>query len=393
MSAESRSKSINVDSKQLRKAWQQWLVLKDPGFSWTGGDYGKPTRAQGADREGLLLYKEALAQLLTLAPNGFPSHASLRGAIFSIDEEFDVLGTGANGKSRFRAAAEATDVWRVMCGDAAKLKRSGSWPAELDILMAALTQIAGSGSDFSPDLSLPPPPVLPPPPPPPPQVTLSHDLPMDAIDRSGDKSPQVSLSHDHAIDFEVPDIARDDPSSSDEVQFIGFKCRCPECDPSRSQVAGASSCSNLPGSAPSQVASASSCSKLPIPSPMRGQLQAAKPVRRLRCHGKTKDVTKAAMPYVTKAKKKAKKKATPDVSSRSEVQHMPFAMPVKTVNRLTGKAESYILQSRGSHSYVCGLTGFQTPVFRELIAQCCELIKDGQLNTPSEAKQWLHSQI
>ena len=100
----------------LVEKWKHFANKQDQNFNWDGTGYGKPSRNTGADKEGLLVFKILLKELLALAPSGFPCFAKLRMAIWLLDEKYKILG-GLESKQSWKASGEAANVCRIMCRD------------------------------------------------------------------------------------------------------------------------------------------------------------------------------------------------------------------------------------------------------------------------------------
>ena len=126
----------SVVPMSLKDDWHEYLSLRQPGFDWTGADYSRPDRNQAPDRAGLQLYTGPLQKLLAHAPEGFPTHSSLRDVFIKCDEDWKIFG--GNSKNRFQAARDASAVWRKMCKDVHDIAKSGVIPDSLAAVCALI---------------------------------------------------------------------------------------------------------------------------------------------------------------------------------------------------------------------------------------------------------------
>ena len=195
-----RCSSITLGDRSLGKAWADLLALRKPGFCFTGGDYLKPSRNQSCDAPGLLLHKEPLLRLLRLTPNGYPSLASLRKELISIDAEYDVLQ--CTGRNRFKVAGESADRWRKMCRDVRELAKSGVFPDELAPLVDCI------------DLRLGYPPT--------PGAGDSTPVQSEAIQLS-------DSDHDSPASAKPPPGSLPPVADDGDCHIVGVVCMCPEC--------------------------------------------------------------------------------------------------------------------------------------------------------------------
>ena len=115
-----RPKTLHVPVADLFDAWAPLARLRDTSFEWDGSAYSKPSRNLSCDRSGLEAHKDALMELVRLAPTGFPAHASVREALLQLDSRFNIFAGQSN---TFKVASDAADVWRVMCRDLYDLKK------------------------------------------------------------------------------------------------------------------------------------------------------------------------------------------------------------------------------------------------------------------------------
>jgi hypothetical protein len=140
-----RPTSVVVKPTEVLAALTPFLDKRQPGFKWDGSDYQRPSRNQSADKDGLDLYSEPLRSILTLAPSGFPTHASLREAFELCDEKFKIFDD-EKGHGRHTTAARAADVWRKMCGDVYQMAKTGIYEAKIQPLIDCIVLARGHTS-------------------------------------------------------------------------------------------------------------------------------------------------------------------------------------------------------------------------------------------------------
>ena len=111
--------------------------LRNPGYSWDGSDYTKG-RTGSADREGLKMYAAPIAEILKLAPTGFPSHGLLRQTLQELHEKHTIFD-GVDKTNVWRVATDAADTFRVMCKHIYNWSKNGTPPEDFKHLVDLIT--------------------------------------------------------------------------------------------------------------------------------------------------------------------------------------------------------------------------------------------------------------
>ncbi len=346
-----RAKSVVVDPEDLATRWEAVLSLRQPGFDWSGKDYGRLDRGQRADVAGLVRHEAALSILLQEAPTGFPTHTSLRDTFVVCDAKWGIFGKHGCDKGRYQAARDASDAWRKMCKDIYDYKKLGIYPPELKALVDLV-------QTHPPDACL--------------DLVPLQGAPTDAV--------QQKAATDAPLQFAE--------FSDSDCELIRMTCKCPDCMleiPSASS--GAQRVDTL-----KEVAAAQGL----------GQLASA-PRRRLTKKGKKPHSYAAPMTKKAIEKKPSgfgkKKQGTAIPTTQKAAQAAaalrPIVMPIQIVNRLSGDRpkESYIMQNTAAFRYVCGVSEKLTPFYMDVVKEAAKQINEEALLTPAEAKAWITKKV
>ena len=101
------------DHAELTAAWEPLAKDRSCLFKWDGSLYSKPCRNLSADQDTLIVHKDPLEILLSLAPTGFPAQRSVEKALEKLHLGFNILECKA--KELNIVISEAADCWRIMC--------------------------------------------------------------------------------------------------------------------------------------------------------------------------------------------------------------------------------------------------------------------------------------
>ena len=187
--------------------------MRRPGWSWDGSFYQKPTRSQGADKDGLCAAEPALRVLLSVAPSGFPNQQGVKNVLMELHRQHGILEC----EPRFveKVAADSADVWRVMCKDVYDLRKLRC--PEPSPKLRALMGLIDTGIERASSAD-----------------SLCGTL-LDGTD--SDVAPSKP-----GRDIKVADVHRlfgfmkgdgkeelDDEELDDDVQIVAMKCKCATC--------------------------------------------------------------------------------------------------------------------------------------------------------------------
>ena len=99
--------------------------------------------------EGLKQYSHLLGPLIDVARSGFPAHGDLRTCILQLNTELDILGV--EPAFAWRAASEATDMFRIMAKHLYNLRKSGEEVPGLDHIISKIMLPSDMGHAASSD--------------------------------------------------------------------------------------------------------------------------------------------------------------------------------------------------------------------------------------------------
>ena len=348
MARSPRPKTCHFTSDDLMAEWMPLLKLREPGFSWDGSCYGKPSRAQSADKDGLAAYRLPLLGLLRLAPSGSPAYAALRNTLVEAHKKWGVLK--CDDQFLFKTATAAADIWRIMCRDVYLLSKAkaSSIPDTLkslvSIIQAPYKEAQDTGGLASTDFG----------------VSHVNELfaEFDELDKECGAWPSeiAGVDGDSASSWVDGDdaIAISQETADDDHVFItGEICRCPKCAPV----------------------------DVPIPDPRRRRKKpaaSAAPPKRRRLIGKQTVCTTNVVDGVPMADR-------------------PLVLPCKVSfrNKSTGKnrkpLEAKILEATKGRNYVIAQSQKQSPSYKANITELCARINAGGVRTRAQAREWLAS--
>ena len=178
--------------------------LKNPGYCWSGTEYGAHTRGQSIDYDGLIRHSSALQIILGHARSGFPGFKKLKQAFAELNR---LCGLWPATESDDGNSSLAANQWRLMAKDVYTVKKSGDHT--YDKLLQPLVDMIDLSIAFPPEKG-------------------SADKKQKRQSGSGD--PIVELSDNDDDDFEVEsdDDSFDLPSGDED----GDATTNPTCDAS-----------------------------------------------------------------------------------------------------------------------------------------------------------------
>ena len=371
-----RPRTVGPDVASLVEKWTPLAALRDPGYTWDGALYAKPTRETGPDRVSLSMHKGALKLLLAECPTGFPSQVRLRDVLMELHQRHHILGCA--DRFVYKCANESADIWRVMCRDLYEMKKKqkkDSAPRENQDVQELIDMIDTSDQEATWGTSLSSASL---------DAAASASVHVDAVEqatgvpktadaveqatgvpktaeeveRAFQMSWRQNSDHDEGIHIS-------DASGDDDVIMVAAVCRCLECRRHRA---------------------------VPVPSAARsGQRRETQVRRRLR--SKQMAPLEPAPKHTKKPKLKAKLKANKLKGKTGKMQLCPndaIEFPTSVVHRQKlsrGKQqEAYVM---GGGKYVAGLSVTASREYLAHVEQLKMLIDEKKITTRSEADECL----
>ena len=340
-----RPASVVVQAPQVCESLKPWLDKRFPGFRWDGLDYGRPSRTQAADRDGLLRYAGPLEAILKLATSGFPTLCSLRDAFILCDEKYKIFND-EKGIGRHAFATKVADVWRKMCGDVYQMAKSGVYEDELVPLVGCVVVKKLSPTSAS-------------------EPSEPTSTSPRAVEGTG--MPTFADFDDLDDNLEQADESTIDVIESEgEAEIVQISCTCPDC-------------------------------RLPVPSAKQGGQkqktysvpEQSVPKRRLRqktTFGPTKPVPIRRKPLTKQHAPRMKLKAADQA----------IVLPIEVVKRAPSEkrvGESYILHNVRKRSYIVGCTSRGHRDYLDIIQHVAKLIEKKNITMASEAKGFVEKLI
>ena len=225
-----------IDVEALASVLAAVANLRDPGFSWDGSDYSRPSRSQAADRGGLALYAPVLKTMLRHAPSGFPCQMRMTDLFVLLQQRRQLFDCDARYTKK--EATGAADTFRATLKDVYLLAKGAkeTGDATLDDLVSLV--------DISPSRLAPAPPTLPVPAfnsaPVTPDAVVSAASPgLAPFTQPPSVAPQAPMSVDDVhsmfigVDYEMDaddaNAQADEDSGNDDVMITGLVCNCAQC--------------------------------------------------------------------------------------------------------------------------------------------------------------------
>ena len=150
MGRKPRARTTYFDPVELYDGWKELARLRDPGFDWTGADYGPSKRGLAVDVDGISHHMAPLSVLLNVCKSGFPSQGRLKQTLEKLHREFMIVGDAVHGTQVDAISSTASDKWRILCKDVYRLKQSAAAPPHLGRLTDLIEADGGDDERLSP---------------------------------------------------------------------------------------------------------------------------------------------------------------------------------------------------------------------------------------------------